>query len=84
MTLKELVSAIGSSNLEKIQICRPNSSWNCFDEVDTSSPLLGFLGNPQIKELEAISRGVIRVSIDWDEVPYIKDDTNESEAITSD
>ena len=65
MTLSELVNAIGSSDSEKIQICRPNNSRNCFDEVNTGSPLLIPLGGSKIKELEAISKGVIRVSIDW-------------------
>lgn len=76
MTLNELLSAIGSSDSEKIQICRPNSSWNCFDEVGTGSPLLIPLGDSKIKEIEAISKGVIRVSIDWDGIYPEEEVTN--------
>ncbi len=82
MTLSELVNAIGSSNSEKIQITR-QGSWDHFDELETSSPLLVILGNAEIQELEAISKGVIRVSIDWDDV-LANAVTNESEVITND
>ena len=75
MTLNELLSAIGSSNSEKIQITRQNS-WDHFDELETSSPLLVILGNAEIQELEAISKGVIKVSIDWDDV-LAKEVTND-------
>lgn len=74
MTVNELVAAIGSSNSEKIQITRQNS-WDHVDELETSSPLLVLLGNAEIQELEAVSKGVIRVSIDWDEV-LVKEVTN--------
>lgn len=67
MTINELVAAIGSSNSEKIQITRQNS-WDHVDELETSSPLLGLLGNAEIQELEAVGKGVIRVSIDWDRI----------------
>lgn len=75
MTLNELLSAIGSSNSEKIQIARQNS-WDHVDELETSSPLLVIFGNAEIQELEAISKGVIRVSIDWDDV-LAKEVTND-------
>lgn len=83
MTLNELLSAIGISNSEKIQITRQDS-WNHVDELETSSPFLTILGNAEIQELEAVSKGVIRVSIDWDDVVLAKEVTNESEAITND
>lgn len=76
MTLNELLSVIGSSDSEKIQICRPNSSWNRFDEVSTCSMLLIPLGDSKIKEIEAISKGVIRVSIDWDGIYPEQEVTN--------
>lgn len=82
MTLNELLSAIGSSDSEKIQITRQNS-WDHVDELETSSPLLVILGNAEIQELEAIDKDVIRVSIDWDDV-LAKEVTNEREAITND
>ena len=76
MTIKELVKAIGKSDIEKIQICRPGS-WDDFDEVTTSSPLLIPFGDAKVEELGAIAENVIRVTLDGNEVKYIKGVTDD-------
>ena len=68
MILNELLDAIDynrDSEIEKLQIVRPDGDWDDVDEVGTSSALLCPFGNAKVKEIGAVDENVIRVSIDW-------------------
>lgn len=68
MKLNELLDVIDyhrDSELERIQICKPDSDWDDFDEVSSSSSLLVPFGNAKVKCIGAIAENVIRVEIDW-------------------
>lgn len=68
MRLNELLDVIDyhrDSELERIQICRPDSDWEDFDEVSSSSALLCPFGNAEVRCIGAIRENVIRVEIDW-------------------
>lgn len=68
MTLNELLDVIDynrESELERIQICKPDSDWEDFDEVVSSSALLRPFGNAKVRCIGAIAENVIRVEIDW-------------------
>ena len=68
MKLNELLDVIDyhrDSELEHIQICNPDSDWDDFDEVSSSSALLRPFGNAEVKCIGAIAENVIRVEIDW-------------------
>lgn len=72
ITLCQLLDVIDphrESEIEKIQICRPNENWEDFDEVLSCSSLLVPLYNAEITELSAIGEATIRVNIDW---PHLK------------
>ena len=67
--LKQLLDLIDynrESTIERLQICRPNSSWDECDEVSTGSALLLPLYEAVVNEIEAVEPNVIRISIDWD------------------
>lgn len=68
MTLNELLDVIDynrDSELEKVQICRPDSDWDDCDEVGTNCALLCPFGNARVKCIGAVAENVIRVEIDW-------------------
>ena len=74
--LWQLLDAIDynrDSEIEKIQICRPDGDgWDDVDEVGTSSSLLLPIYKAEIQELEAVGKNVVRVSIDWDVLDLYK------------
>ena len=73
MKLYKLLDAIDynrESTREKLQICRPDSDWDEYDEVLTSSSLLLPFYELEVEEIEAIDEDVIRVSLEWDEKWY--------------
>lgn len=68
MILNELLDVIDrhrESELDRVQICKPDSDWEDFDEVLSSSALLCPFGNAEVKCIGAIRENVIRVEIDW-------------------
>ncbi len=68
MKLYELIDVIDynrDSTLERLQICRPDSEWEDFDECLAGSALLIPLYHQTVRCIEAICENVIRVDIDW-------------------
>ena len=54
------------SKIQKIQICRPNSDWEDWEEVLAGSVLLLPLYNAKVKDIGAAGENIIRVDIEWD------------------
>jgi len=68
MTLNEFLDVIDcgrDSEIERIQICKPDGNWDDVDEVLTSSCLLVPFGDLKIEEIGAIKEDVFRVSLNW-------------------
>ena len=65
------------SETHKIQICRPNSDWEDWDEVLAGSVLLLPLYNAKVKEIGAVDEDIIRVDIEWDEKIFDWGEKNE-------
>lgn len=66
--LHQLLDAIDynrETTLEKIQVCKPNSDWEEYDEVLASSALLLPLYQAEVTTIQAIEEDVIRIDIDW-------------------
>jgi hypothetical protein len=77
MTLNELLDVYDynrESETQYIQICRPNSNWDDYDQVLTSSALLCPFGNAEVNEIGAVGEDVIRVDIDWTGLFTLKKD----------
>ena len=68
ITLDDLLDLIDynrESTTERIQICGPDDDWDDYDELRTSSSLLFHIGRAKVSEIEAVSKDVIRVGLDW-------------------
>ena len=68
ITLDDLLDLIDynrESTAERIQICGPDDDWDDYDEVRTSSSILFHIGRAKVSEIEAVSKDVIRVGLDW-------------------
>ena len=68
MKLWELIDVIDcnrDSDIEKLEICRPDSDWEDFDTCLARSAILVPLYQQNVKCIGAVDENVIRVEIDW-------------------
>lgn len=70
--LLDVIDYNRESEIEKIQICRPNSDFDDFDEVLTSSSILVPFYSATVYCIQAVGENIIRVDIDWNELPFFK------------
>lgn len=62
--LLDLIDINRESGTEKIQLVYPNGDWDDYDEFKLCSPFLQLYEECEVKELEAMGRSVVRVSVD--------------------
>lgn len=68
MKLYELIDLIDynrESEAEILQIIRPDSDYDVYDSILTSSALLVPLYDAEVKSIGAIGEDIIRIEIDW-------------------
>lgn len=71
MTLAELLDVYDynrESETQYIELCRPNSDWDDFDSILSSSCLLVPFLSAKVKCIGTENKNAIRVDIDWDEL----------------
>jgi hypothetical protein len=71
MTLAELLDVYDynrESETQYIELCRPNSDWDDFDSILSSSYLLVPFLSAKDKCIGTENKNAIRVDIDWDEL----------------
>lgn len=73
ITVKDIIELINPDHIytdEKVQICRPDEDYECFDELLVTSPILIPLYSATVKTIEMIDKDILRINPDWSTVSF--------------